>query len=58
MDLAYVTLHEATSADSTDQCRVQLFYSIRNMMMLYCEVMPTYHRDSLENLPQITGNNL
>ena len=55
MDLAYKTLHEATTEDSRPQCAVQLFYSVRNVFFLFCEVVPTYHRDSLDSLPQITG---
>ena len=55
MDLAYETLHEAVSTQNSDQCSIQLFYATRDVFVLFCEVVPTYHRQSLEDLPQITG---
>ncbi|PFX30588.1 Centromere/kinetochore protein zw10-like [Stylophora pistillata] len=45
MNLAYKTLIEATQ--STPQCAIQLFYSVRNMFELYCNVVPTYHQKHL-----------
>ena len=51
--MAYETLHEA--AASSPQCAVQMFCSVRNMFELFCNVFPTYHKQSLETLPQFTG---
>ncbi|KAL5009051.1 hypothetical protein ScPMuIL_014632 [Solemya velum] len=53
MYLAYETLHEAT--DSSEQCAIQLFYAVRNLFELFCSVFPTYHRQSLASLPQLTA---
>ncbi|XP_064622438.1 centromere/kinetochore protein zw10 homolog [Lineus longissimus] len=51
--LAYETLHEACT--SSQQCAVQLFYTVRNMFELYSTVVPTFHRDSLTKLPQLAA---
>ncbi|XP_022093272.1 centromere/kinetochore protein zw10 homolog [Acanthaster planci] len=51
VNLAYQTLQEAAS--NTPQCAIQLFYTVRNMFEIFCDVVPTYHRDSLEKLPQL-----
>ncbi|XP_020600690.1 centromere/kinetochore protein zw10 homolog [Orbicella faveolata] len=53
MNLAYETLIEATQ--STPQCAIQLFYSVRNMFELYCNVVPTYHQQHLRTLPQLSA---
>lgn len=53
MSMAYDTLHEAT--ESSTQCAVQLFFAVRNMFELFFNVFPTYHRQSLETLPQFTA---
>lgn len=53
MNLAYKTLIEATQ--STPQCAIQLFYSVRNMFELYCNVVPTYHQKHLSTLPQLSA---
>ncbi|XP_010132913.1 PREDICTED: centromere/kinetochore protein zw10 homolog, partial [Buceros rhinoceros silvestris] len=53
MELAYQTLLEATA--STDQCCVQLFYSVRNMFQLFYDVVPTYHKENLQKLPQLAA---
>ncbi|XP_071080296.1 centromere/kinetochore protein zw10 homolog [Haliotis cracherodii] len=53
MNLAYETLHEAT--ESSPQCAIQMFYAVRNIFELYCGVFPTYHRQSLSTLPQLTA---
>nr|XP_058967958.1 centromere/kinetochore protein zw10 homolog [Pocillopora verrucosa] len=53
MNLAYETLIEATQ--STPQCAIQLFYSVRNMFELYCNVVPTYHQQHLSKLPQLSA---
>ncbi|XP_065072092.1 centromere/kinetochore protein zw10 homolog [Rhopilema esculentum] len=51
-DLVYKTLIEASMA--TPQVAIQLFYCVRNMFELFCDVVPTYHRESLE-LPQLAA---
>ncbi|NXA43385.1 ZW10 protein, partial [Eudromia elegans] len=53
MDLAYQTLSEATA--SSDQCCIQLFYSVRNMFQLFYDVVPTYHKENLQKLPQLAA---
>uniref|UniRef100_A0A8C6YP34 Centromere/kinetochore protein zw10 homolog n=1 Tax=Nothoprocta perdicaria TaxID=30464 RepID=A0A8C6YP34_NOTPE len=53
MDLAYQTLLEATA--STDQCCIQLFYSVRNIFQLFYDVVPTYHKENLQKLPQLAA---
>ncbi|XP_010184204.1 PREDICTED: centromere/kinetochore protein zw10 homolog [Mesitornis unicolor] len=53
MELAYQTLLEATA--STDQCCMQLFYSVRNIFQLFYDVVPTYHKENLQKLPQLAA---
>ncbi|XP_068688184.1 centromere/kinetochore protein zw10 homolog [Montipora foliosa] len=53
MTLAYKTLIEATQ--STPKCAIQLFYTVRNMFELYCNVVPTYHKQRLATLPQLAA---
>uniref|UniRef100_A0A674G7X1 Centromere/kinetochore protein zw10 homolog n=1 Tax=Taeniopygia guttata TaxID=59729 RepID=A0A674G7X1_TAEGU len=53
VQLAYHTLLEATA--STDLCCVQLFDCVRNIFQLFCEVVPTYHRENLQKLPQLAA---
>ncbi|EHB00369.1 Ras GTPase-activating-like protein IQGAP2 [Heterocephalus glaber] len=53
MELAYQTLREATT--SIAQCAVQLFYSVRNIFHLFHDVVPTYHKENLQKLPQLAA---
>ncbi|NXU11492.1 ZW10 protein, partial [Pardalotus punctatus] len=53
VELAYHTLLEATA--STDLCCVQLFDCVRNIFQLFYEVVPTYHRENLQKLPQLAA---
>ncbi|XP_069750956.1 centromere/kinetochore protein zw10 homolog isoform X2 [Narcine bancroftii] len=53
MELAYQTLSEATRA--TPECAVQLFYTVRNMFHLFYDVVPTYHKETLQKLPQLAA---
>ncbi|KAM6295850.1 centromere/kinetochore protein zw10 homolog [Aegotheles albertisi] len=53
MELACRTLLEATA--STDQCCIQLFYSVRNIFQLFYDVVPTYHQENLQKLPQLAA---
>ncbi|XP_072164025.1 centromere/kinetochore protein zw10 homolog [Diadema setosum] len=52
VNLCYETLHEASS--SKELC-FQLFYTVRNMLELFCEAVPHYHKGSLSQLPQVAG---
>ncbi|KAM3830416.1 centromere/kinetochore protein zw10 homolog isoform 1-T1 [Vipera latastei] len=51
--LAYQTLQEASA--STDQCCSQLFYLVRNVFHLFCDVVPMYHKENLQKLPQLAA---
>ncbi|KAM5140638.1 centromere/kinetochore protein zw10 homolog [Mantella aurantiaca] len=53
MQLAYQTLSEATG--STPPCSIQLFYTVRNIFHLFYDVVPTYHKQNLQNLPQLSA---
>ncbi|XP_042332095.1 centromere/kinetochore protein zw10 homolog [Sceloporus undulatus] len=53
MTLAYQTLQEASA--SMDQYRLQLFYSVRNIFLLFCDVVPMYHKENLQKLPQLAA---
>ncbi|XP_078282842.1 centromere/kinetochore protein zw10 homolog isoform X2 [Rhinoraja longicauda] len=53
VELAYQTLSEAISA--TPECAVQLFYTVRNMFHLFYDVVPTYHKETLQKLPQLAA---
>ncbi|NXT68747.1 ZW10 protein, partial [Chaetops frenatus] len=53
VELAYHTLLEATA--STDLCCVQPFDCVRNIFQLFYEVVPTYHRENLQKLPQLAA---
>ncbi|XP_063166971.1 centromere/kinetochore protein zw10 homolog [Candoia aspera] len=53
MALAYQTLQEASA--STDPCCIQLFYLVRNIFHLFCDVVPMYHRENLQKLPQLAA---
>ncbi|XP_013879046.1 centromere/kinetochore protein zw10 homolog [Austrofundulus limnaeus] len=52
MELAHNTLCEAVS--SSPQCALQLFFTVRNIFQLFCDVVPTYHKESLK-LPQLAA---
>ena len=51
--MVYETLHKASS--SSPQCVPQLFFSVRKIFELFCSVVPTYHKEALTTLPQVTG---
>ncbi|XP_072886140.1 centromere/kinetochore protein zw10 homolog [Hemitrygon akajei] len=53
VELAYQTLSETTSA--TPECAVQLFYTVRNIFHLFYDVVPTYHKETLQKLPQLAA---
>ncbi|XP_063799257.1 centromere/kinetochore protein zw10 homolog [Pseudophryne corroboree] len=53
MELAYQTLSEATS--SSKPCSIQLFYTVRNIFHLFYDVVPTYHKENLQKLPQLSA---
>ena len=33
----------------------QLFFTLRQVFELYCDVVPTYHKINLEKLPELSG---
>ncbi|XP_789289.3 centromere/kinetochore protein zw10 homolog [Strongylocentrotus purpuratus] len=49
LDMCKQTLYEAST--SQEQC-FQLFFTVRNMLQLFCEVVPHYHKASLSQLPR------
>uniref|UniRef100_H9GEQ3 Centromere/kinetochore protein zw10 homolog n=1 Tax=Anolis carolinensis TaxID=28377 RepID=H9GEQ3_ANOCA len=51
--LAYQTLQEASV--SVEQHRLQLFYSVRNIFLLFCDVVPMYHKENFQKLPQLAA---
>ncbi|XP_015193095.1 centromere/kinetochore protein zw10 homolog [Lepisosteus oculatus] len=53
IELAYHTLSEASN--STKQCAIQLFYTVRNIFQLFYDVVPTYHKENLQKLPQLAA---
>lgn len=53
MDLALRTLAEAV--DSSPQCALQLFFTVRNIFQLYYDVVPTYHRENLLKFPHLAA---
>ncbi|KAM8927590.1 centromere/kinetochore protein zw10 homolog [Pelodytes ibericus] len=53
MELAYQTLSEATT--SNKPCSIQLFYTVRNIFHLFYDVVPTYHKENLQKLPQLSA---
>ncbi|XP_053307555.1 centromere/kinetochore protein zw10 homolog [Spea bombifrons] len=53
MTLAYQTLSEATA--SNRPCAIQLFYTVRNIFHLFYDVVPTYHKENLQKLPQLSA---
>lgn len=67
--MAYQLLHEAvsslkvsssdgaqvTSVGADRQCAIQLFYGVRNMLELYCVVVPVYHKELLRTVPLVSG---
>ncbi|KAG1697382.1 Centromere/kinetochore protein zw10 [Nymphon striatum] len=40
---------------SSTVCAARLFYTSRNIFELYCDVIPTYHKESLSSLPHISA---
>ncbi|XP_077314262.1 centromere/kinetochore protein zw10 homolog [Lithobates pipiens] len=53
IQLAYQTLSEATT--SNPPCSIQLFYTVRNIFHLFYDVVPTYHKQNLQKLPQLSA---
>ena len=58
MCLAYQLLHEAQLDHQQGVVQVPIFYTVRGMFDLYCHVVPTYHKESLLSLPQLTGRSI
>ncbi|KAL4608672.1 hypothetical protein GN956_G24580 [Arapaima gigas] len=53
MELALATLSEAVGSSS--QCATQLFYTVRNVFQLFCDVVPTYHKENLLKFPHLAA---
>ena len=53
IDLAYETVNEA--ATSTAECVLRLVSTTQNIFEIYAAVVPVYHKDALNNLPQISA---
>ena len=56
MCLTYDTLHEAMHS-CTDSA-LHLCHSVHNMVELFCDVIPSYHRERLKNMPLMAGEKL
>lgn len=54
MSLAYNTLHDSMDTTSKDGT-LHLAQSVHSMFELYCEVVPSYHKEKLTNLPLLAG---
>lgn len=53
LELAVTTLAEA--ADQSNTSAIQILYAVRNIFHLFCNVVPTYHEESLLKLPQLAA---
>uniref|UniRef100_A0A672HKR2 Centromere/kinetochore protein zw10 homolog n=1 Tax=Salarias fasciatus TaxID=181472 RepID=A0A672HKR2_SALFA len=53
MELALDTLREAIG--SSTQCALQLFFTVRNIFQLFCDVVPTYHKENLLKFPHLAA---
>ena len=51
--LAYDTLRDAISG--SPDTAMHLSYSLHNIFELFCEVIPSYHREKLTNMPLLAG---
>uniref|UniRef100_A0A2C9LLH4 Centromere/kinetochore protein zw10 homolog n=2 Tax=Biomphalaria glabrata TaxID=6526 RepID=A0A2C9LLH4_BIOGL len=52
VQLAYETMCEATGSE---ECAIQMFYSVRSMFEMFCHVVPTHHAHSLKTVPQLAA---
>lgn len=53
MELVLATLSEAV--ESSTQCALQLFFTVRNIFQLYYDVVPTYHKENLLKFPHLAA---
>ncbi|NXM38269.1 ZW10 protein, partial [Gymnorhina tibicen] len=53
VELAYNTMEEAKT--STKFCCLQLCNCVRDIFYVFCEVVPKYHRENLQKLPQLAA---
>lgn len=53
VELAYNTMEEAKT--STKFCCLQLCNCVRDIFHVFCEVVPKYHRENLQKLPQLAA---
>ena len=54
MCLSYGTLEEAMS--TSQEGALTLCHSLRNMFELYCDVVPSYHKEKLNTMALLAGN--
>ncbi|XP_041925139.1 centromere/kinetochore protein zw10 homolog [Alosa sapidissima] len=53
LELAVTTLAEA--ADRSNTSAIQILFAVRNIFHLFCNVVPTYHEESLLKIPQLAA---
>lgn len=53
MDLVREVLDEASISSTV--CAARLFYTSRNIFELYCDIVMTYHKETLKSLPLVSG---
>lgn len=53
VELIYSTLRECCTSPSP--CAIQFFYSVRNMVELFCAVLPSHHRCEIAELPRVAA---
>ena len=46
---------EQAAASAQPFCSVRLFNTVRNVLEMWCAVVPTYHKAKLESLPQVAA---
>ena len=54
MDLAHEVLEEACGSTNAARC-AHLVYLVRSMFELYTSLVPDYHGDVIDSLPQVSG---
>lgn len=54
LDLLYTTLKDC-SKSSTPSMAIHLFYTVRNMVDLFCAVLPAYHSSTISELPRVAA---
>lgn len=55
MEMVKETLEEACSEDATPFFSGRLLVTARNLIEMYCDVVPVFHCESLRNFPQLSA---